>query len=62
MNAMASYGSQPSTVPGAADEQLCCIGCGRHWPRTAMRWGARTVGPLWFPRKVRVLRCPDCLV
>jgi hypothetical protein len=38
-----------------------CWGCRNLWPRTAMRWGSVTEGPLWYPRAVRVLRCPDCL-
>ena len=38
-----------------------CWGCRQLWPRTAMRWGSVTEGPLFFPRTVRVLRCPDCL-
>jgi hypothetical protein len=38
-----------------------CWGCRRLWPQTAMRWGLVNEGPLWYPRPVRVLRCPDCL-
>ena len=38
-----------------------CWGCRNLWPRAAMRWGSVTEGPLWYPRAVRVLRCPDCL-
>ena len=38
-----------------------CWGCRNLWPRTAMQWGSITAGPLWYPRAVRVLRCPDCL-
>lgn len=38
-----------------------CWGCRNLWPRGAMRWGSVTEGPLWYPRVVRVLRCPDCL-
>ncbi|MGH2604337.1 MAG: hypothetical protein ACRDJ9_33730 [Dehalococcoidia bacterium] len=38
-----------------------CWGCRNLWPRSAMRWGSVTEGPLWYPRAVRVLRCPDCL-
>lgn len=38
-----------------------CWGCRNLWPRTAMQWGSVTEGPLWYPRAVRVLRCPDCL-
>lgn len=38
-----------------------CWGCRKLWPRTEMRWGSVTEGPLWYPRAIRVLRCPDCL-
>jgi hypothetical protein len=38
-----------------------CWGCRNLWPRASMRWGSVTEGPLWYPRAVRVLRCPDCL-
>jgi hypothetical protein len=38
-----------------------CWGCRRLWPRTAMRWGFITEGALWNPRRVKVLRCADCL-
>jgi hypothetical protein len=38
-----------------------CWGCRNLWPRSEMRWGSVTEGPLWYPRAVRVLRCPDCL-
>lgn len=38
-----------------------CWGCRNLWPRASMRWGAVTEGPLWYPRAIRVLRCPDCL-
>jgi hypothetical protein len=43
------------------EETLRCVACDRLWPRTLMRWGTRPAGPVWFPRTVRVLRCPDCL-
>jgi hypothetical protein len=48
----------------AADSSLDlrrCWGCRNLWPRSEMRWGSVTEGPLWYPRAVRVLRCPDCL-
>jgi len=38
-----------------------CWGCRNLWPRESMQWGSVTEGPLWYPRAVRVLRCPDCL-
>ena len=38
-----------------------CWGCRQLWPRAAMRWGSVNEGPVWYPRSVRVLRCPDCL-
>ena len=47
-------------VSAGADVRRCW-GCRKLWPRTAMRWGAVNEGPLWNPRVVRVLRCPDCL-
>lgn len=50
----------PGTT-GGEDETLRCFECRRLWPRTAMRWGTRPAGPVWFPRIIRVLRCPDCL-
>jgi hypothetical protein len=46
---------------GASADVRRCWGCRNLWPRTAMRWGSVTEGPLFFPRTVRVLRCPDCL-
>ena len=46
---------------GASADVRRCWGCRKLWPRTAMRWGAIHEGPLWNPRPVRVLRCPDCL-
>jgi hypothetical protein len=46
---------------GASADVRRCWGCRKLWPRTAMRWGSVTEGPLFFPRTVRVLRCPDCL-
>ena len=39
----------------------CCFPWRRLWPRTLTRWGAPAAGPVWYPRTVRVLRCPDCL-
>jgi hypothetical protein len=54
-----------STVPASESEEsvetLRCFECRRLWPRMSMRWGSRPAGPVWFPRTVRVLRCPDCL-
>jgi len=48
--------------PLAQDEDLRrCWGCRNLWPRASMRWGAVNEGPLWYPRAIRVLRCPDCL-
>ncbi len=55
--------------PAASDLQVMngggdvrrCWGCRNLWPRASMRWGSVTEGPLWYPRAVRVLRCPDCL-
>jgi hypothetical protein len=49
-----------SVAPASVDLRRCW-GCRNLWPRTAMRWGSVTEGPLWYPRAVRVLRCPDCL-
>lgn len=48
------------TVTSEADARRCW-GCRKLWPRTDMRWGSVTEGPLWYPRTIRVLRCPDCL-
>ena len=45
----------------AAAETVRCFECRQVWPRTAMRWGMRPTGPAWLSRRVRVLRCPDCL-
>ncbi len=45
---------------GGADVRRCW-GCRNLWPRASMRWGSVNAGPLWYPRAVRVLRCPDCL-
>ncbi len=42
-------------------ETLRCFACRRLWPRDVMRWGTRPDGPVWYPRTVRILRCPDCL-
>jgi hypothetical protein len=53
-----------SDDPALLDQSLDlrrCWGCRNLWPRTSMRWGSVTDGPLWYPRAVRVLRCPDCL-
>jgi hypothetical protein len=41
--------------------QARCVECGQVWPRESMRWGSRPAEPAWFARKVRVLRCPDCI-
>lgn len=38
-----------------------CPQCDQVWPRSAMRWGELPTGPVWRPRNVRVLRCPECL-
>jgi hypothetical protein len=49
------------SAEAATGETLRCFECRRLWPRMSMRWGHRPSGPVWFPRTVRVLRCPDCL-
>ncbi len=59
MSATVQTTPQPATQ--AAGEHVRCFECRRVWPRSAMRWGERPAGPLWFARTVRVLRCPDCL-
>ena len=46
---------------GATSDVRRCWGCRKLWPRAAMRWGSVSEGPIWYPRTVRVLRCPDCL-
>lgn len=38
-----------------------CPQCDQVWPRSSMRWGNISTGPVWLPRTVRVLRCPECL-
>lgn len=49
------------TQRAGAVETLRCFACRQLWPRDVMRWGARPDGPVWYPRTVRVLRCPNCL-
>jgi hypothetical protein len=63
MSATAHHDSSTDTLaPAAAEgEVVRCFECRQLWPRHAMRWGARPSGPVWFPRTVRVQRCPDCL-
>ncbi len=50
-----------SAVAAQTPDLRRCWGCRNLWPRASMRWGSVTEGPLWYPRAVRVLRCPDCL-
>jgi hypothetical protein len=52
---------QAEMQAGGDGESRRCWGCRQLWPRTSMQWGTVSEGPLWFPRLVRVLRCPDCL-
>jgi hypothetical protein len=53
--------AEVQVLGGASADVRRCWGCRKLWPRSAMRWGAVNEGPLWNPRPVRVLRCPDCL-
>ena len=52
---------QLSDAVAAADETVRCFACRQVWPRAEMRWGSHATGPVWLPKTVRVLRCPDCL-
>lgn len=61
MNGTITRDNQADSGGDAADETLRCFACRRLWPRTVMRWGAQSSGPIWYPRTLRVLRCPDCL-
>lgn len=62
MSGIMEQHTQTETKPRSSDVEIVrCVECAQIWPRTAMRWGARPSGPVWFPRTVRVLRCPDCL-
>gem|GEM_PF-2265642 len=58
-----AFSTRPSgSSTGIADgDARRCWGCRQLWPRASMRWGSVSEGPLFFPRTVRVLRCPDCL-
>lgn len=55
------FETMPESTSDTESDVRRCWGCRKLWPRTAMRWGAVTEGPLWYPRTIRVLRCPDCL-
>lgn len=60
-NSAANVSSEPEQVNSADADVRRCWGCRRLWPRSSMRWGKATEGPLWYGRSYKVLRCPDCL-
>lgn len=47
--------------PAPAADLRRCWGCRGLHDRAQMRWGTIAEGPIWYPRRVRVLRCTDCL-
>jgi hypothetical protein len=51
----------PSRSAPSSDDLRCCWVCRTTWPRAAMHWRSRALGPRWNPRQLRVLCCPNCL-